>query len=870
MEKNVIPESTDNQKKGKQNFDLKKAKAELESFFNGIPELVCIASRDGYFKKLNPVWEKVLGFSVKELMSKPFIDFIHPDDKHATLNEIEKQLNGKKTIHFKNRFLSKTGEYKTFDWFATPSPDQNLLFAAARDISESIDKDKELIASEEKYRLFFENSMDAILITTSPDGRILSANKAACKMFNYTESEIMQLNRTGLVDITDPRLPILLNERAITGKARGNLRFIKKGGIKFETEVTSTTIIDNNGVTRNTIIVHDITDRLKAEEALKQSESRYKSLFDNSGTNIIIIDKDGIYQMINTNAAENFGKKPEEVVGKSMFEFFPEELAQKYLEFNMQLLEKGGKREYEDTFELATGVKTFLIVDQCLQDRNGNNIAIQSSSIDVSHRKQAEEALHKSEELLRSVLNNAPITIFATDKNGVFTLSEGRQLKSVDLKPGENVGVSAIELFGTMLFEESSGNFTTGADLIYRVLKGETIIAYNELKGVFFENHLAPIYSKDHKITGMLGVATDITERKITENELRRSESKYKNLFESSLIGISSTDFNGQLIQANQAYAQMYGFDSAEQMLAEAPDIRIRYAHPEKRAEILKILTEKGRIGPVETEVLKRDGTKITVLVTAHVIKDNNGNILYTQAEHIDISEQKKLQEELVKSRKEMLDLSLHIEKEREAERAKIAMDLHDDLGQKLTALIMDVAWLKRKIPDETAEVSDKLNSISLLLNETLIDIQNIAGGLRPIILDDLGLSAAVHWLIRKFNENTGLHFTLSIVPGDLSLSSDLSTIVYRIVQEGITNIARHAYATSCIVTIVKKHDFIIINIKDNGIGITEMQVKSAVSFGLIGIRERIKILGGSFRIKGDKNLGTELAVKIPIKQQND
>jgi len=1009
--------------------DLIDMQGELMNLFNLVPELICIATVDGYFKKLNPAWETVLGFTIEELMSKPLKEFIHPDDTDRTFAEFEKQLKGSQTINFTNRYLCKNGTYKTLSWVATPSSDKTLLYAAARDITQEISREQELSVSEEKHSVFFENSMDAILLT-SPDGRINEANRAACQMFNYTESEIIGLGRAGLVDTTDPRLQNLLNERTKNGRARGELTLIKKGGIKYQTEVSSAFFTDKKGNTRTIMIIRDITEsklivntylaRVRLlqfasnhnledllEETLNEAERLTGSLI-------------GLYHFIDEDQKiiwmKNWSTRTKKDFCRAEWKGLIYDIAEGgvwvdciharcpviHNDYSSLPNKKGMPQGHAELIrELVVPVirdgkiKAILGVGNKPTEYNEKDTELVSIladlAWDIAERKQAEEALRESEQLLHTMLNNAPITIFATDSKGIFTLSEGKQLESVHLKPGENVGLSAIDFFGTLPFVEPTGHISAGSDIVQRVLKGETVIANNELRGINFENHIVPLRDKEGKLDGMLGIAiditkrrqveetlqkseeqyrqlfdhmlnglmvlevicdesgvpydhrfiqgnpafeqltglslkeqigrtskdfaigwppevvqqlyrvamtgesiryerfnetlgryyetrvfsprkgqfahifTDISERKLAEEALRESETKYRTLFESSLIGISTTDRNGILIQVNQAYAQMYGFDSAEQMLKDANDIKSRYAHPDERAEILKILLDKGRIGPKEIIVVKRDGTEIYVIFTAHVVKDKNGKFLYNQAEHIDISEQKKLEKELIQSRKEMLELSLHIGEEREKERAKIAMDLHDDLGQKLTALIMDLAWMKRKLPFEIPEIITKMSSMSELLNETLIDIQKIAGGLRPSILDDLGLPAAISWLSHKFSENAGLNFRVTISPEEMTLSSELSTMIFRIIQEAFTNIVRHASATVVKLTLIKKRNLLTLSIKDNGTGISPLQINSPVSFGLIGIRERIKTQGGTFTIKGEDGKGTEIIINIPL-----
>ncbi len=253
--------------------ERKQAAEELERFFKLVPALVCIASMDGYFKKINDVWEKTLGFTKAELLAEPFENFIHPDDIESTRQEVARQVSGIITINFTNRYRTKTGDYKRLEWHATPSIDGTILYAAALDITERKLAEKALTESEEKYRSIFENSSVAILLTT-PEGQILSANDFACQLFGRTEKEICEFGRNSLVDRSDNRLRKLLEEREATGHARGELTFLKKDGTPFECEISSVLFTDAEGNKRTSMVIRDLTEQKLAEqEILKLNQS---------------------------------------------------------------------------------------------------------------------------------------------------------------------------------------------------------------------------------------------------------------------------------------------------------------------------------------------------------------------------------------------------------------------------------------------------------------------------------------------------------------------------------------------------------------------------------------------------------------------
>jgi len=230
-----------------------------------------------------------------------------------------------------------------------------------------------------------------------------------------------------------------------------------------------------------------------------------------------------------------------------------------------------------------------------------------------------------------------------------------------------------------------------------------------------------------------------------------------------------------------------------------------------------------------------------------------------------EIIERELTEEELKNSREQLRDLSTHLQTVREEERRHIAREIHDELGKAMTVLKMDLSWLENKLPKGKKSLFEKTNSMSELINETIQTLQRISAKLRPSLLDDLGLTAAIEWQIEEFKKLTGIKCKVNLSLEDIILKQDLATAIFRIFQETLTNIARHANATKVKVSLQKKDGNLELEIKDNGKGITEKQISDPKSFGLIGIRERIYHWRGEIKITGTKDKGTTVSVNIPL-----
>ena len=233
----------------------------------------------------------------------------------------------------------------------------------------------------------------------------------------------------------------------------------------------------------------------------------------------------------------------------------------------------------------------------------------------------------------------------------------------------------------------------------------------------------------------------------------------------------------------------------------------------------------------------------------------------------IDITDQRAAQERIENYNRELLDLTAHIETDREKDRARIARDLHDNLGHLLTAMKFDVSFLKNRISSEDVKTIDKINGISSIIDEGIMTVREICSELRPGILDDLGLAAAMKWFATETSKRAALRIDVALLDERVcdDLADDLRVALFRIFQESLTNVIRHAGASAVHVELNCVNRILILEISDNGRGISPEESESAKSFGLIGIRERVRSFKGSFEITGVHGLGTRIVVKIPL-----
>ena len=230
-----------------------------------------------------------------------------------------------------------------------------------------------------------------------------------------------------------------------------------------------------------------------------------------------------------------------------------------------------------------------------------------------------------------------------------------------------------------------------------------------------------------------------------------------------------------------------------------------------------------------------------------------------------EVAERQQAQRRLEESQTQLRQLSAHLQAAREEERTRIAREIHDELGQALTALKMDLSGLQRSLDRQTPVIQEKLMSMFQVIDTTVQSVRRIATELRPGMLDDLGLAAAIEWQLSEFQSRTGIECKLTSNLEESALGAEARTALFRIFQETLTNVARHANATSVLAKLEEGPDYVTLQVQDNGRGITESDIARSRSFGLLGIRERVHLLNGELSIHGVPGQGTTIIVRLSL-----
>lgn len=372
-----------------------------------------------------------------------------------------------------------------------------------------------------------------------------------------------------------------------------------------------------------------------------------------------------------------------------------------------------------------------------------------------------------------------------------------------------------------------------------------------------------------NKIT--LSIVKEISERKKSEIELRESEQKFKMLFNNINDAVFVTQLSkdksyGDFIEVNEVACRRLGYTKEEFLMLSPSAIVWQKCIDDFNLFNERLLKEEHVIYDLVHRA--KDKKLIPVEVNSHLFLYNDKLTVLSIAR--DITERKQAEEKLKRSSKLLRELATHLQSIREEERTMISQEIHDELGQVLTALKIQVSLLANKLNKNQGPLKQKINSLADMIDSSVESVQKISSKLRPGILDELGLIAAIEWQTEEFEKLTNIKCSLVLPKDEINLERDKTTAIFRIFQEALTNIARHSEATKVAVSLLNHQSNIFLEIQDNGRGITQEQIKDFKSLGIHGMVERAMVFGGQVSIEGFAGNGTMVKVEIPFDEIKD
>ena len=707
------------------------------------------------------------------------------------------------------------------------------------------------------------------VITTDNNYLITSWNKNAEKLFGYTEQEVMGKRLKEVLQSKTENYSLEEIRKLITEKTRwnGDIIYTTKDNRTIYANVSTSLVFDESNNNKGTVsIIRDITDKKIAENKLQQltenqeSEiekkvAELKTVFERTTDAFVSFDNDLNYVFVNEKAAALHNSSVSEMTGKNIMFYTPQKSSPEFYEALLTVLKE--RKEIHNELKYALTGQWFE--NWIYPDETGVSVFYR----EITSRKIEEEIMIATNKKLEELNNRFELILKGTNDAiwdwDLKTNEIWGNAKYNELLRNKPENKTNFEYFLERMHPDDSKK---GMEILPDIFadKKETMFSEyrflnSENKWIVLFNRQTILYNDEDKPYRILGAIQDITEQKNIQEQIIH-EKEMSDVLINSLPGVFYM-FNkeGKYIRWNKNLLDITGVTDQQMMSTANP---VNFVPEEQKALFAEKIANvfKSGIDYVEGDLLVKDNQKIPFYFTGIFIKYNGEDCMMGVG--IDISEK-------VKTQKELRDLATHLQNIREEERTRIAREIHDELGQQLTGLKMEISWLNKKIQPENIEVSNKLKDALFLIDDTVKNVRRIATQLRPSMLDDLGLVSAMEWQSDEFQKRFHIKSDIETNLGNVKINAEKSTAIFRIFQESLTNVLRHSKATSVNTLLTIEDDVLVMSITDNGIGFNEKEINKKKSLGILGMKERTIMLGGSYQISSKENEGVMVLVKLPL-----
>ncbi len=486
---------------------------------------------------------------------------------------------------------------------------------------------------------------------------------------------------------------------------------------------------------------------------------------------------------------------------------------------------------------------------------------------ELAEHKRVDAELERERSILSTILKNDPSGVVLIDHQGVF--------QYVNPEFTNITGYTLLDISTIQEWYQAAYQDPEYRQKVISVWKNRKSLQERRWDVEFTINckdgqtkdiEFRTAFIKDGEVT----VLNDVTVRRRAAKAIEESEGKYRNIVENAVEGIYQTTPEGQFINVNPAFSIMHGYESPGEMIASINDIKHQlYVHSDDRIRFMNILEKKGIIEAFDVQLYKKDGGKIWVSLKARAVQNSEGTTLYYEGMAENITERKRVEEEVRQKNEQLRELRWKLSEFEENERKKISRELHDLIGQNLAILGLNLNMLRTLLRDKSTElIQSRLKDSLSLVKQTTVDIRNLMADLRSPVLDDYGLMAAIRLYGDQCAFRAGIRVIVQGNERTIRFPAHIENAMFRIVQEALTNVIKHAQASEVIINIKRENGRLYVTVTDNGIGYNQADIARKDEhrgWGLSTMMERVLLVGGIGCITSNPGEGTCVAVEVPL-----
>jgi PAS domain S-box-containing protein len=851
---------------------LKETGEQLRTLIDAIPQQIWSAPPDGKTDYCNDRWRSYTGLELEDLRGYGWKAMLHPDDQDLVLKAWHESVAKGTLYEQEERHRGSDGTYRWFLSLAVPLRDAEgrivRWYGTNTDIEDRKRAEEALHKSEKLFAAFMDH-LPGFAWMKDIEGRYLWVNKKESELDVYHDGAIGKTD----ADLWPAEIASAYQANDLqviaTRKAVQTVEPSLVSGEPSSMIVCKFPILDPDGsVVMVAGVGVDVTDRERAEEKLWHSLNLLRAITEGTIDAIYAKDREGRYLMINTAGARFEDKTPEEVIGLDDTRLFSGETLAKIIERDRAILKTGETRTDEDITTTPDGLtRVHLTTKGPLRDSAGEIIGLFGVSRDITENKRAEQALRESEQRFRELAENInEVFWLSDDKNArmhyissAYERVWGRSCASLYAAPRSWMDAVHPEDKEQVLATVAKRSLNEAYHNTYRIVRPDGSIRWIRDRGF-------PVRDERGVAVRFAGIAEDITERKRTEQARERVLSLMLATLESTADGILVVNTEGKIETFNRLFARMWRLP--DEVLASKEDalalecVLEQLVEPEKFLENVRYLYQHPEVESFDRLVFK-DGRVFERYSRPQLI---GGKVAGRVWSFRNVTERKRAAKELEAANYQLRVLSRQLFHIQEEERRHLARELHDEIGQTLTAAKIN---LKIIAPDVPANVVGRLDDSIQLLDRLLRQVRQLSLDLRPPLLDELGLVPTLRWLVDQQGQRAQLRATFTANINGLEIDPAVQTTCFRVAQEAITNIIRHSGAKSVAVQLRREAERLWLSVRDDGAGFDPSVIQKGAgqhsSLGLVSMKERTLLVRGGFEVHSVPGQGTEIRAWFPL-----